>query len=430
MRWQQVATACAVIVVALTTISAQALRTEITPTTLVEMALQRNREYLAAQGKISEAEALLRQAGIRPAPTIEIEAASGKLLGSSGESAFTAGYFHTIERGGKRDARILAAQRAKELAETEVQETRRQLTFEVKKRYVQAVAEEVKVAAIERLIPVNRQNYQMTVSRVELGDAAPLEQQLLLADVNRTEAQQAIFSSRYQAALLELKTVVGMSATDSLAVPAAFRLDGPSVGLEELVRYALEHRPDLRTLAALEAQASAEAAQARSDGKPDVTASARYSHINTRFDEFGFSSDGTLVPLRDSDNIATFGLAVPLFTKKRTEGAVQAATARQSQAQLRREHLMQVIPQEVEAAFRRWTGSQRTLQILKSGVIDQSEKNLVVIREAYRLGQLRLFDVMNEQRKLIETELSYVDAQTEAAQALVELERAVGGSLP
>src|SRR5262245_62072029 len=205
MRWQQVATACAVIVVALTTISAQALRTEITPTTLVEMALQRNREYLAAQGKIAEAEALLRQAGIRPAPTIAIEAASGKLLGSSGESGFTAAYFHTIERGGKRDARVLAAQRAKELAETEVQETRRQLTFEVKKRYLQAVAEEVKVAAIERLIPVNRQNYQMTVSRVELGDAAPLEQQLLLADVNRTEAQQAVFSSRHQGALVELE---------------------------------------------------------------------------------------------------------------------------------------------------------------------------------------------------------------------------------
>jgi cobalt-zinc-cadmium efflux system outer membrane protein len=70
------------------------------------------------------------------------------------------------------------------------------------------------------------------------------------------------------------------------------------------------------------------------------------------------------------------------------------------------------------------------MEILKSGVIEQSEKNLTVIREAYRLGQLRLFDVLNEQRKLIETELAFVDAQAEAAQALVVLEKAVGGTLP
>ena len=104
--------------------------------------------------------------------------------------------------------------------------------------------------------------------------------------------------------------------------------------------------------------------------------------------------------------------------------------ARTTQAELRREHLLQTIPQEVEAAFRRWSGAQRTLQILKSGVVEQSEKNLIVIREAYRLGQLRLFDVLNEQRKLIETQLAFVDAQAEAAQALAELERAVGGNLP
>ena len=70
------------------------------------------------------------------------------------------------------------------------------------------------------------------------------------------------------------------------------------------------------------------------------------------------------------------------------------------------------------------------LQILKTGVVEQSQKNLTVIREAYRLGQLRLFDVLNEQRKLIEIELTFVDAQSEAAQALAELEKSVGGILP
>jgi cobalt-zinc-cadmium efflux system outer membrane protein len=39
-------------------------------------------------------------------------------------------------------------------------------------------------------------------------------------------------------------------------------------------------------------------------------------------------------------------------------------------------------------------------------------------------------DVLNEQRRLVETELAYVDSQAEAALASAELERAVGGNLP
>ena len=431
MRSNRLATAGLAIVLWCSPMPGQSLTTAVTAKDLVEAALQRNREYLAAKAKVAEAEALLRQAGIRPTPSLEIETATGKLLGSAGDSEFSAAYFHTIETGGKRDKRIQVAQKALDIATADVDERRRQLTFEVKMRYAQAVTEQLKVAAINRLIPVNRESYQMTLSRVELGDAAPLEQQLLAADINRSEAQQAMFSARYDAALLELKSTVGLSRSDSLELPLEIDMRMPTAtAVERLVEYGLLNRPDLRVLMALEEQAAAEAKQARSEGTPDLTASARYTHTHTLFDQFAFSQTGAIVPVQNHENLATFGLAIPLFTKRRIEGAVSAAMARKTQAELRREHLLQVIPQEVEAAFRRWTGAQRMLQILKTGVVEQSQKNLTVIREAYRLGQLRLFDVLNEQRKLIEIELTFVDAQSEAAQALAELEKAVGGILP
>ncbi len=46
------------------------------------------------------------------------------------------------------------------------------------------------------------------------------------------------------------------------------------------------------------------------------------------------------------------------------------------------------------------------------------------------LGQLRLLDVLNERRRLIETRLAHIDAETELAQAAADLERAVGMDLP
>ena len=57
------------------------------------------------------------------------------------------------------------------------------------------------------------------------------------------------------------------------------------------------------------------------------------------------------------------------------------------------------------------------------------EKNLNVMRQAYNLGELRLIDILNEQRRLLDTELSYIDAQGDLFHAYSELEQATGGSL-
>jgi hypothetical protein len=40
---------------------------------LIEAGLERNRDFLAAKQRLAEAQGLLRQAGVRPAPTIEVE---------------------------------------------------------------------------------------------------------------------------------------------------------------------------------------------------------------------------------------------------------------------------------------------------------------------------------------------------------------------
>jgi cobalt-zinc-cadmium efflux system outer membrane protein len=68
--------------------------------------------------------------------------------------------------------------------------------------------------------------------------------------------------------------------------------------------------------------------------------------------------------------------------------------------------------------------------MLQSGVLDPSTSSLSVIREAYKLGQLRLLDVLNEQRRLVDTQLAYIDAQADAARTKAEVERALGGTHP
>jgi len=81
-----------------------------------------------------------------------------------------------------------------------------------------------------------------------------------------------------------------------------------------------------------------------------------YTKQYSQFDGFfGYTSRGALAPLRDRDDILSFGVTIPLRTTRSGRGDIQAATARTSGAQLRREYLERSIPLEVEAAYQRRT---------------------------------------------------------------------------
>jgi cobalt-zinc-cadmium efflux system outer membrane protein len=354
---------------------------------LIRVALERNQDYLSLKQRVMEMQALARQAGLKPGPTLEVELGTGAIAGSRGEVEYSAAYFQTIERGGKREKRVAVAEKAVALAEAEIRERERQLAFDIKSQVVAVLGQELKLVSIRSMLGANQESYRLTTQRVGLGDAAPLEEQLLLSEVNRTQAQIASAEASREAGLVELQSVVGFSGVPRLNPAEGLRFGDHEPQLEELQVFALEHRPDLVTLKLLEEQAAAETSLASAEGRPDLTASARYTRSQSSFDQFGLSESGARVPLRDTDNIVTFGLSIPLFTKNRTQPAVDAAKARQSQETLRREWLTRVIPLEVQAAYRRWIGARRSLEILRTGVLDPSQKSLTVIREAYRLGQ-------------------------------------------
>jgi cobalt-zinc-cadmium efflux system outer membrane protein len=399
------------------------------PADLVERAVQRNREFLALQQRIAETAGLLRQAGVRPAPALEIEQSTGRPLGSPGERTFSIGYFHTIETSGKRDKRVAVARASADAVEADLADRRRLLALDVKVRYAQALRERQKLETIRQLSETNREYYGVTEVRVRAGDAAPLEGQLFLTELRRVEAQEAVLAGSADRAMFELRKVVGAPAAEPLALAPWTPPAELDAGLVQLQARALRERPDLRVLELLEAQSAAEEALAHAEGRPDLTASARYAREHTGFSQLGYDGAGQLVPLRARDNILTVGLSVLLFQPKRSQGAIAAAEARSEGARLRREHVASVARLEVEAAYRRWQAARAAVEILDRGVIGQSENNLALLQQAYVLGQLRVLDVLNEQRRVIETRLAYLDAQAELFEAFAELEASVGGSL-
>lgn len=396
----------------------------------VRAALERNAEYLAVQQRLQEAQGLLRQAGVRPNPTVELEAAEGRVLGSSGEADYTAGFFQPIETGGKRGRRVDVAQTGIDLARAELDERRRQLLFDLQTHYMEVVTARERVAVIERILQNSQENFRLTSARVEKGDAAPLDRQLLSVELRRGEAQRTSFAGRLSSALLELKRSAGFRADEPVEAAGPLDLPKAVAPLEELKTRAIADRPDLRSVDLLGRQAAAEAELARVNASPDLTLSAKYARRDSKFDQLGIApSGGGLVPLRDQSNLLALGISIPILTKSRTRGEVEAALARERAAKLRSDFLRKSIATEVESAYTRWLAARDARETLRTGVLDQSAENVAVIQQAYRLGQLRLLDVLNEQRRLLDSQLTYIDAVNEEAQALAELQRAVGGNI-
>jgi outer membrane protein, heavy metal efflux system len=395
---------------------------------IVRIALERNRELVAFRQRVNEQRGLLRHAGLRPVPGLEVGGSSGRPVGSSGEHSFSAVYSYQIETFGKRAKRIAVAERSIELTEAEVAQRSRELILEVRNRYIDALASRRKLDALERLGTLNREMVRLTQARVEQGETAPLDRNLFMVEASRVEAQRADILGRERAALLEITRLAGLSPTERFELVAA--APPAPKELTELRRIALHNRPDLRVARVLEEQTAAEIELAEAQGRPDITISAGYSQNRSSFPQSGFGAAGAPVPIRDTDNIISAAVSLPLLTRKRNLGNIEAAQARAASARIRREYLESAIPLEVEAAYQRWTAAQRSLETLERGVIGQSEKNLEVLRAAYGLGELRMLDVLNEQRRLMDTQLFYIDAQAEAARAVSDLERALGTSLP
>ena len=398
---------------------------------LVRASLARNRGVLALRQRVVQAQGLARQTGVRPAPTVEAEGASGRPLGSVGEEQFSAAFVQPIESFGKRKDRVKVAEVSVALAEAEVDERSIQLAYEIETGYLSVVYERERIAVLDRLADSLRESRRLTDARVREGDAAALEAQLLAVEQSRGDAQRADAAGRLIAAELELRRLAGLTPTDAL--PAIGQPTGgkAALSLEELISRAKVKRSDLRIARLREQQGDAETTLAQAEARPDVTLSARYARTNTRLDnQYGFTSAGVLTPLREQYNTLSVGVSVPLMTQRRSQGALEAAAAGAAGARLQREYLESSIPLEVQSAYERWNAAMRTRDVLRDGVVGQSNKNLAVVREAYQLGQLRLLDVLNEQRRLTDAELSYLDARVGVARALADLERVTGGLLP
>lgn len=390
---------------------------------LVRRSLASNGDLQAARLDIVRARARLRQAGLRPNPTVDFEQTTGRLTGSAGERETNIGLAVPIELGGKRRRRMDLARAELEAAEAEVADRERRLTSEVRSTYAEALSSLRELEITEGLNELDLQTARIIQTRVNEGETAPIELNLLRVEVDRLRSRRALLEGRLQASILRLKSLTDIPLGEPLRLRedlAAPVLPSPPTSVDAAVEIALRTRPDLRLARLMEEVAQAGLRLARAEAKPELTAFTKYTLSHSVFD------DTPVGVLNDKDKLLTFGVSVGIPVFNRNQGAKAEAATAISQAQRRREFLEAVIRSEVQSAYARYQAARAAIQTFGHGVIARSNENIRTIRAAYQLGEFRITDLLAEQRRLVDSQREYTEALAEQYRALVDLQSAMG----
>jgi len=192
--------------------------------------------------------------------------------------------------------------------------------------------------------------------------------------------------------------------------------------LEELKGVALARRPDLKALEAERARSDAEIDLARAERIPNVTAGLGYQRENTAIDVAGSE-------VKDRDNLIGVKLSIPIPLFDRNQAGIREAQARKGSAENRHAFVRLTAEREVEAAYARLATAEKSLTIYAKNIIPQLEENLKMVQEAYRLGEVGILTVIEEQKKFFEVNDGYLAALYNRQTALARLEAAVGADM-
>jgi cobalt-zinc-cadmium efflux system outer membrane protein len=391
---------------------------------LIRRALRSNAELAATRLDYERARARLRQAGLRPNPTVDFEYGTGRFIGSPGERGATIGFALPLELGGQRGRRIELAEAELAATEAEIADRERRLVGEVRTAYAEALAALRELRTTEDLNNLDLQTARVVEARFTEGESSELELSLLRVEVEKLRARRAFVEGKLQAAALNLKRLTGLAPDESLRLRENLSEPGlpePPPSLATAVELALRQRPDLKLAQLNERAAQAGLSLARAQAAPGVTVSARYSYDTGMTDP-----PAPFIPVPDQSRRLSFGVSVELPLFKRNQGAIAEAGAAIAQARARLEFVEQVVRNEVASAYARYEAAQAAQRLFEQGVLSRSNANISTLGEAYRMGAFRVTELIAEQRRLVDSQREYTEVLTERYRALADLQTAIG----
>ena len=330
----------------------------------------------------------------------------------------------------RRDGRIAVADREVATAQLAVADRERVLAADVRMRYGDVLATIRDLALFEEIVAATQDQFDLLRSRVEQGASPPLERDLLDVELRRVQAERLLQTARTEAAVFELKRVLGMKADAALTVRDTFEVfvQRESAVAPQLrdMSTTVEQRADVREAAARIDTAVAKIDRAQSEGRFDVSLFGNYMRMDAGFPQRGFAPDGGLERVRGQFNYWSAGAMVTIPVMNRNQGDVAVARAERTGAAAALDAARLAAEAELASARARDERAREAVKIYGAGAQALARQNLTVVGQSYELGRVTVFEVLAERRRYLDVERAYTEALRAAYEARTALNRALG----
>jgi outer membrane protein, heavy metal efflux system len=358
------------------------------------------------------ADALIEQAGLRPNPTVGIEAENfigiGALQGVRGLET-TVQASQAFERGAKREKRIAFATREREAAASEFAVRRAEILATTAAAYIETLAAQQRLSLATETLRVSREIAASTGDRVKAGAASPVESARSRAALASATGERARAQAELNAARARLAATWGGGPADAVSVLGSLQVPD-ELPAENRFREKLAAHPRFALQQARVAGRRSALELEQAQATPDVTVGGGVR----------FRRDGS-----DAGFVA--GVSMPIPVRNKNQGNIRAARETLAGA----EQSGRAIEAELRATFtgtwQELSAAHATVQTLRRDVLPAAEEAHVVVRRAYEEGHLPLIDVFDAQRALVQLRRELLNAEAGYAAAHVRLE-ALGDS--
>jgi cobalt-zinc-cadmium efflux system outer membrane protein len=403
--------------------SVQAAEPRLTLDQAIEYSLQNNGDLKSFRDEKGIRDAGKVRAGLLPNPSLEVEAGTGALTGSSAENSLSLGVSQEFFLAGKREKRLNIADRELEMYRWQLADQERVLREEVKTAFYDVVLAEQRSTLADRFIVLNRQLLDVTRERLTAGDIPELEMNLVKVELARSEGAKIDVEKALNQNQAELLTLMGLPLGEYPAIIGNFGTElSMTKKLIELKQLAHGKRPDLKALEAEKTRGDADIVLAQAERIPNMTAGLAIKRDTTAIEVSG-------VEHKDTGYIIGLKLSMPIPVFDKNQAGVQEARAKRSSTESRLTAATRNAEREVETAYAGFMNAEKVVSLYRSSIVPQLEENLKLTQEAYRLGEVGILAVIQEQKKFFEVNEGYLTALHDRQTALVKLESSVASEL-
>jgi cobalt-zinc-cadmium efflux system outer membrane protein len=364
----------------------------------------RSRGLAAAVKEVDAMQGGVIQAGVRPNPELGID-----LQDTRRDTRTTAGTISIpIELGGKRAARVTAAERARGVAIADLSAVRADLRAQTVAAFFNVLIAQEQLKLAVASADVAARGFDVASRRVAAGKVSPLEE--TRASVERAnadlEVQQAGF--RLRTARQQLSSLWGNAQpnfTEVIGDLDALPSRPPALELAQR----LDESPELVLGRAEIERRRAVVGLERARRYPDV----RLTVGSQRNNELGLTQ--TLV-----------GVSIPLPLFDRNQGNLYEALVRADQAEDIYAATYIRLVSDLETASNQLESSRTGAATLQAKIVPSAQEAYRAATLGFEAGKFGFIDVLDAQRTLFLARIRYIATLAESYQAAIALDRILG----